>query len=461
MARRSNIRRRGKSHVAYLRLNGRQVQRSFPSSEQAEYWLAAMMRKRSDGDVDEFDRNVAQRRKTTFAEFASKWLSFVRGRVKRRTLEAYSGSLRCHLIPALGEYKLGAITSELIDQFVADWLAGGSGYQERLELAREREEVRWQREQQAAREAEIRAAAAEGRHPRFVDVPRRSVRLGNSPGTISNALTAIHALLADAVRWGYIRANPADGVRRPPNNHGADDMHVLTREQVEALVEAARPEARVAILVAVSTGVRRGELLALKWADVDTANRRLWVRRSVNRHGEFDTPKSRRSQRAIALAPTVVQELREHRLRSSFSADGDLVFPNRDGGPIDGGNFVRREFKPALKRAGVPVVRFHDLRHTFASLLIARGLPPKLISEQLGHASIIITMDRYGHLFDQSYADASEGIEAALFGSPAADAASISPASASAGPPPGAAQPQPASQSGSVLRLPAAGGGTG
>ena len=124
--------------------------------------------------------------------------------------------------------------------------------------------------------------------------------------------------------------------------------------------------------------------------------------------------------RAIALAPTVVTALLEHRMRSPFSGEEDYLFPSRTGGPMDAANFVRREFKPAVRRAGLPPVRFHDLRHSFASLLIHEKLAPKLISEQLGHASISITMDRYGHLFERSYADASESIEAAVFGTPAA-----------------------------------------
>ena len=93
-------------------------------------------------------------------------------------------------------------------------------------------------------------------------------------------------------------------------------------------------------------------------------------------------------------------------------------FANTKGGPLDGHNLVRRQFKPALRRAGLPQIRFHDLRHLFASLLIAQGEHPKLISEQLGHASVQITLDRYGHLMPQSYDHAGERLEAALFGTP-------------------------------------------
>jgi integrase len=103
-------------------------------------------------------------------------------------------------------------------------------------------------------------------------------------------------------------------------------------------------------------------------------------------------------------------------MASGFKGEDDLIFPSDRGTPLDGRNVVSRQFEPALRKAGLPRMRFHDLRHTFASLLIAQDEHPKLISEQLGHASIQITLDRYGHLMDQSYGDASERLENALFG---------------------------------------------
>jgi integrase len=163
--------------------------------------------------------------------------------------------------------------------------------------------------------------------------------------------------------------------------------------------------------------MRLGELPALRWGDVDWASRRLWVRRSVTRNGTIQEPKTRRSVRAVAIAPTLAYELREHRMRSPFKSDDALIFCTAKGTTLSGVNLVRREFKPALKRAGLPSIRIHDLRHSFASLLIAQGEHPKLISEQLGHASVKITMDRYGHLMDQSYGDASARLDAVLFGS--------------------------------------------
>ncbi|HEY6151054.1 MAG TPA: tyrosine-type recombinase/integrase [Gaiellaceae bacterium] len=460
MARGRNIRRRGNSWIAYLRVDGVQRQRSFKdrdyggskgAREEAELFLARERQKKREGQASEFDRTAIAKRRTTLREFAEeKWLPFAKARVRVRTFESYESHVRVHLLPALGDYQLGAITPELLDEFFSDWSAAGAMFQERVELARRLEEERWQRAFEDARTAERVLAAREGRTPHALDVPRRRIRLGTSSGTLQNALTALRAMLACAVRWGYIAGNPAAGLSLPKGE--AQEMQPLNREQVDALLGKLTSPARVAVMTAVSTGVRRGELFALRWSDFDRKRRRLWIRRSLNRHLQFEEPKTKRSVRTIACRPTLVEALVAHRLESDFSGDDDLIFPNANGDPMDAANFVRREFRPALRRAGVPLVRFHDLRHTFASLLIAQGLAPKLISEQLGHASIAITMDRYGHLFDQSYADASDAIEQA-FELPSVEDA----VAAASGPPastvPAVPAPAAAAQPAAIIRL--------
>jgi integrase len=114
------------------------------------------------------------------------------------------------------------------------------------------------------------------------------------------------------------------------------------------------------------------------------------------------------------LSKPLEGELRLHLMASPYKGEDDLIFPSSRGTPLDGNNMVRREFTPALRRARLPQVRFHDLRHSYASLLIAQGAHPKLISEQLGHPSVQITLDRYGHLMDQFYGDASDALEQAF-----------------------------------------------
>src|SRR5438093_4299871 len=164
------------------------------------------------------------------------------------------------------------------------------------------------------------------------------------------------------------------------------------------------------------SAVRRRRTVAGLWgAKIQCALREI-CDLQVGRQFRHPTPKIRGSVRAVAITQTLVAALREHRMASPFKTEDALIFCTAKGTPLDGVNLVRRVFKPALRRAKLPEVRFHDLRHSFASLLIAQGEHPKLIAEQLGHASVKITMDRYGHLMDQSYGDASDRLDAALFG---------------------------------------------
>lgn len=404
MARRTNIRRRGSTWVVYFRVNGRQHWRSFADRD---YGSTAAAREAGELYLAQSQVKVKQGafRKATkirFSEFAVEWLrDYAKGNVRERTFETYEAALRNHLIPHFGDLLLTQITRKLIDAFIADWLAGGPYYQDRLRLARG-----------------LQAKLAIEDSCR----PPQPVYLGRAPGTIGNALTPFVEMLGHAVAWEYLVANPAAGVRRP--RVVAKEMHVLGGEQIRKLLDGSddegrpyvRQEWRAFFLCAATTGMRLGELLALRWIDIDWENRRLWVRRSITRKGTVQEPKTRGSLRAVAITPTLVSALREHLMLSAFKTDGSLIFCTAKGTPLDGVNLVRREFKPALKRAKLPDVRFHDLRHSFASLLIAQGEHPKLISEQLGHASVKITMDRYGHLTDQSYDDASSRLDEALFG---------------------------------------------
>ena len=168
---------------------------------------------------------------------------------------------------------------------------------------------------------------------------------------------------------------------------------------------------RTLLLCAVLTGMRRGELFGLRWEDVDLESHRLFIRRALWR-GRFVTPKSRRSRRTIDLAPTLRAALTK--LSSRFQ--GDLVFCSADGKAVDPDNFIHRDWVRVLRRAGLRRIRFHDLRHTYASLLIAQGAHPKYIQAQLGHASIQTTLDRYGHLMPDAHAAEARKLDRLVFG---------------------------------------------
>ena len=125
---------------------------------------------------------------------------------------------------------------------------------------------------------------------------------------------------------------------------------------------------------------------------------RLHVRRSVTESGVFQRPKTQGSVRRIPIGPRLRAALLEHRMASRFKDDGDLIFPNGNGRPLDGHNLVNRHFRPTLKKAGLPRVRFHDLRHAFATLLLDEGVPVTVVSKLLGHASAKMTLDTYSHV---------------------------------------------------------------
>ena len=235
--------------------------------------------------------------------------------------------------------------------------------------------------------------------------------------------------LTQAMRDDLISRNVAAG-ERPRSSRNREEIKALSSEQAKALLAAAseageRNEALY--VVALHTGLRQGELLGLKWADVDLAGRRLSVRRSlkVTDHGlDFGPPKNKASRRSVPLSKSAVAALKAHRLRQNEERlrlgdlwqDHDLVFPNRVGKPMDHNNLYYREYKPLLQRTGLgdEGFTFHSLRHTFATELFNQRKRPKIIQVLLGHSSIVQTMDTYSHLLDDVDDDEVGGLDEAF-----------------------------------------------
>jgi integrase len=204
-------------------------------------------------------------------------------------------------------------------------------------------------------------------------------------------------------------------------------MRTLTVEQVRALLRAAQDDRLEALYVlAVTTGMRRGELLGLRWSEVDIPGGALAVTGSLQRvtgKGLVRVePKTGRSRRRILLTPTAIAALRRHQgaqaaerlAAADWWQDQGLVFCSELGTPLEPGNMLRRSFHPLLHRAGLPWIRFHDLRHTAATVMLGRGVHPKIASEMLGHATVGITLDTYSHVTETMQRVATEEIEAAL-----------------------------------------------
>jgi len=254
---------------------------------------------------------------------------------------------------------------------------------------------------------------------RFVTQKRTE---GLAPQTIKNVLIPLKEMLKHAVRWGYLRESPALYVELPRIPH--KEMDFLTPEEIRRFLDYV-PRARSALFVtAVMTGMRRGEILAMRWANLDWNRGQYFVREALYRK-HFVEPKSEASRRAIDLAQTVLDALRQHKVeqgkdRLRFGPeyeDFDLIFCREDGTPLDPDTVAKLEFHRYLKDAGIRRIRFHDLRHTYATLLISQGENPKYIQSQLGHSSIQITLDRYGHLMPDVHREAAERLDRSVFGS--------------------------------------------
>jgi len=187
----------------------------------------------------------------------------------------------------------------------------------------------------------------------------------------------------------------------------------LPHPEIQALLAATDPRRRVVILTAVLTGLREGELLGLPWGDIDWQNRQIYVRQQYTA-GRFSELKTKASRRRVDLPGELAQELRRWRLQCPPGAH-DLVFPTGAGNPESHSNLLNRGFYPALRRAGLRKIRFHDLRHTYASLLIANGEHPKRIQALMGHSSINVTMDVYGHLMPGAGDEVADRLGALVF----------------------------------------------
>lgn len=214
-------------------------------------------------------------------------------------------------------------------------------------------------------------------------------KAGRSPKTISNYLNFLHGLFAFAQKRGWASANPVAQAERPRAGGTDPDIRHIDLEELAALLREIPDDVlgtveRPLYITAAMTGLRQGELIALRWRDVDWKAGLIRVRRNYTR-GRFGTPKSKRSTRAVPMPERVAIALKRHFERSHYTAPDDLVFCHPEtGGPFDSSK-MRKRFKAAIETAGVRSIRFHDLRHTFGTRMAAAGAPLRTIQEWMGH----------------------------------------------------------------------------
>jgi integrase len=227
-------------------------------------------------------------------------------------------------------------------------------------------------------------------------------RRGYSGTTVAAILTPLSRMFGHAVRRGLIEVNPVSKLDRSERPRSArHERPVLNREEIARLLGAASGRYRTLLATAILSGLRQGELLGLHWRDVDFDNELIHVRTALDRKRRDVLPKTEHAVRDVILMPALAQALRQHKQESAFSGPDDYVFTTRLGTPEHAAHIGVRALRPALEGAGIQPVRWHDLRHTFASLLIAGGANITFVSRQLGHASSQITLGVYAHLLDR------------------------------------------------------------
>ena len=261
------------------------------------------------------------------------------------------------------------------------------------------------------------------------DVSRTMVELekqGLSTTTVRSARVTLRRALRDAQAAGLVNRNVA-ALARPPAVQ-RPEMRAMTKEEVARFVEATREEPFGPLFaLAIGSGLRLGELLGLSWDDVDLDDRKLTVRRTLARaYGggyDFAEPKTKRSRRTVMLPTMAVEALKKQKARqaatrlavgTAWQDRRNLVFTDAIGRPVEPGS-VSKSFRSAADRLGLPV-RFHDTRHTAATLMLAAGVPLKVVSETLGHASIVVTADVYAHVTPDLKREAADAMDRALGG---------------------------------------------
>ena len=308
----------------------------------------------------------------TLSDFLDIWLSdCVKDTIRVSTFERYKSIVELHISPALGRLRLKALTPAHVQGF----------YRGRLDS-------------------------------------------GLSPATVQKIHVVLHKALSQAVKWSLVPRNVTEAATSPRPT--PKEMCPLSADEVRKLLETARGDRLEALWVlAVHTGMRQGELLALKWTDVDLEAGKVSVRRTLTRvkgHYTLGEPKTKRSRRTVKLTAAATTALRSHlsnqmqdmdRLGDLYQDQG-LVFTTDSGAPLNPSNIRNRNLRRLTSKAGLPKIRFHDLRHTCATLLLSRNVHPKIVQEMLGHATVAITLDTYSHVLPGMGDQAAEAMEDAL-----------------------------------------------
>ncbi|MEX1253318.1 MAG: tyrosine-type recombinase/integrase [Dehalococcoidia bacterium] len=317
--------------------------------------------------------------KVTVATFMRAWLEARKAQLRPSTWHGYRKNVEAHVIPRLGSVPIQQLTPQVLNTFYAGLLADGR---------------------------------KDGGGPL-------------SARTVGHIHRVLHRALRDAARWRQVPNNPADHADPPRASNR--DMLTWRPAELRAFLDWTREDRLYALwLLSASTGLRRGEVLGLRWRDVDLDAGRAAITQTLLDVGNELTvgaPKTAKGRRLVALDQVTISALRSHRARQleerlAFGTgynEAGLVFCQADGAPVRPA-WMTRAFRQRVSKAGLPAIRLHDLRHTHATLALAAGVHPKVVSERLGHATVSITLDTYSHSIPALQEQAAEQVAALVFG---------------------------------------------
>ncbi len=251
---------------------------------------------------------------------------------------------------------------------------------------------------------------------RIQDLLNHLEREGVSTATQGKILRYTRVIFRKAVALEAIDRDPTGVIRGPKGKE--KEIQPLTPEEVNKLLESTSGDLHAMVATSCFSGLRQGELIGLQWQDIDFDKRKITISRSFHPTHGFSTPKSKASVRAIPIIEPLADILIEVFERHGRPSQDTLVFPSKAGTPLNNRNLVQKQFEPALLKAGIRRIRWHDLRHTFASLMIEGGCDPKTLQVIMGHSSITVTMNTYVNLYSTSYERAARGLEAVVSGGP-------------------------------------------
>jgi integrase len=343
------IYKRGNRWCAQVRVNGRRLTKYGATQGEVREWLKET--------IAQVDNGIAVT-PDTLGEFLPSWLETVKSSIRLNTYKTYKAQTTHHLIPELGEIKLRDLRPDHIQRFYTTELETG--------------------------------------------ISRSTLRLCHS---------VLHRALGDAVKWGLLTRNVCDAVTPPKAKQ--TEMSVWDADQVTQFLQTTQGHRWEALFyLAVTTGLRQSELMGLFWTDLDWDARKLHVQRQYYR-GRLAELKRASSRRPIALGEVAIQKLRERqeiqaceRESPSWEEQG-FIFTGQRGNPISR-SVLYQTFIRLVEEAGLPRIRFHDLRHTAATLMLKRGIHPKVVQERLGHANIGMTLNIYSHVLPSLQEDVAD-----------------------------------------------------